>query len=77
MKTKPTLEFGNVIKILTAGQADIHGWAVAIAIVNNGGYLIGLHRLNGGQVIGAVGVSGGQPHEDTQVARAGIAVLGL
>ena len=37
----------------------------------------GLPILRQGEVIGAVGVSGVQSHEDEEVARAGIAALGL
>jgi glc operon protein GlcG len=37
----------------------------------------GLPILRQSEVIGAVGVSGVQSHEDEEVARAGIAALGL
>ena len=37
----------------------------------------GLPIMKDGQCIGAIGVSGAKPVEDTQVARAGIAALGL
>lgn len=135
MKSKATLELIDVQAIAAAAQAEAqkNGWAVAIAIVDDGGHLLHLQRLdgaapisshiapakantaamgrresrvyeemvNGGRVsflsaphvhglleggvpimhnghcIGAVGVSGVKSSEDAQIARAGIAALGL
>ena len=135
MKTKPYLEAADVKKIAAAAEAEAaqHGWAVTIAIVDDGGHLLHLLRLDGaaplsahiapakahsaalgrrdtkgyedminqgryaflsapeidgllegglpivkdGQCLGAVGVSGVKSTEDAQVARAGIAALGL
>jgi glc operon protein GlcG len=134
MKTKPALELSDLKKIAAAAEAEAlaHGWAVVIAIVDDGGHLLWLQRLDGaapisaqiapakartaatgrresriyeeminggrtsflsapmeglleggvpivadGQVIGAVGVSGVKSAEDAQIARAGIAALGL
>ena len=135
MKTKPYLEAADVKKIAAAAEAEAaqHGWAVTIAIVDDGGHLLHLQRLDGaaplsahiapakahsaalgrrdtkgyedminqgryaflsapeidgllegglpivkdGQCLGAVGVSGVKSTEDAQVARAGIAALGL
>ena len=135
MKTKPYLEAADVKKIAAAAEAESaqHGWAVTIAIVDDGGHLLHLQRLDGaaplsahiapakahsaalgrrdtkgyedminqgryaflsapeidgllegglpivkdGQCLGAVGVSGVKSTEDAQVARAGIAALGL
>jgi glc operon protein GlcG len=135
MKTKATLELADVKAIAAAAEAEAlaNKWAVSIAIVDDGGHLLWLERLDGagaisaqiapakaqtaalgrresrvyeeminggrvsflsapglhglleggvpilkdGQCIGAVGVSGVKSTEDAQVARAGIAALGL
>ena len=135
MKTKPELEFADVKKIAAAAEAEAlkNQWAVTIAIVDDGGHLLSLQRLDGaapvsahiapakartaalgrreskvyedmvnggrvsflsapaidglleggvpilkdGQCLGAVGVSGVKSTEDAQIARAGIAALGL
>ena len=135
MKTKPFLEAADVKAIGAAAEAEAlkNNWAVTIAIVDDGGHLLWLQRLDGaapisahiapakantaavgrreskvyedminggrvsflsapgleglleggvpivkdGQVLGAVGVSGVKSTEDAQIARAGIAALGL
>lgn len=135
MKPKPVLEAADVKAIAAAAEAEAlkHQWAVTIAIVDDGGHLLHLNRLDGaapvsshiapakartaalgqreskvyedivnggrtaflsaptidglleggvpimqnGACLGAVGVSGVKSPEDAQVARAGIAVLGL
>ena len=135
MQTKPVLEFADVKKIAAAAEAEAlsNKWAVTIAIVDDGGHLLHLSRLDGaaplsshmapakantaamgrresriyeelinggrtsflsapyvegllegavpimkdGFCLGAVGVSGVKSSEDAQVARAGIAALGL
>ena len=135
MKTKSTLEYADVVAISAATEAEAlkNNWAVTIAIVDDGGHLLSLRRLdgaapisahiapakahtaavgrreskvyeemiNGGRVsflsapdlkglleggvpimkdgvcLGAVGVSGVKSAEDAQIARAGIAALGL
>jgi glc operon protein GlcG len=135
MKTKATLELSDLKTIAAAAEAEAlkHGWAVCIAIVDDGGNLMWFQRLDGvapisahiapakartsalgmreskvyeeiinggrmsflsapdlqgmleggvpimkdGQCIGAVGVSGVKSSEDAQVARAGIAAIGL
>lgn len=135
MKTKHQLEAADVKAIATAAEAEAlrNQWAVTIAIVDDGGHLLWLQRLDGaaaisahiapakahtaamgrreskvyedvinqgrtsflsapqlqgmleggvpvmkdGQCIGAVGVSGVKSSEDAQIARAGIAALGL
>ncbi len=135
MKTKSVLEFKDVKAITAAAEAEAlkNNWAVVIAVVDDGGNLLALSRLdgvapisshiapakaktaalgcresriyeemiNGGRVsflsapqlegmleggvpimkdglcIGAVGVSGVKSAEDAQIARAGIAALGL
>ena len=135
MKTKAVLEFADVKTIAAAAEAEAlkNNWAVTIAIVDDGGHLLWLQRLDGvpaisahiapakahtaalgrreskiyedvinqgrtsflsvtaiggmleggvpilkdGQCIGAVGVSGVKSGEDAQIARAGIAAIGL
>jgi glc operon protein GlcG len=134
---KPTfnLEFADVQTLIDAARAEAtrHQWAVSIAVVDAGGHLLSMQRLDGappisshiapakartaalgrreskvyedvinggraaflsapglegmleggvpiltqGQCIGAVGVSGVKSSEDAQIARAGIAALGL
>ena len=135
MKTKSVLEFADVKAIAAAAEAEAiaNGWAVTIAIVDEGGHLLWLQRLDGappisahigpakahtaalgrreskvyediinggrtafltapdvqglleggvpimkdGFCLGAVGVSGVKSTEDAQIAKAGIAALGL
>ena len=135
MENKPFLTLDDAKRIAGAAEAEArqHGWAVTIAIVDDGGHLLWLQRLDGaaalsshiapakahtaamgrresktyedminggrtsfltapgveglleggvpivkdGQVIGAVGVSGVKSNEDAQIAKAGIAALGL
>ena len=135
MKTKAALELSDLKTMAQAAEAEAlkHGWAVCIAIVDDGGNLMWFQRLDGvapisaliapakartaalglresrvyeeminggrvsflsapslegmleggvpimkdGQCLGAVGVSGVKSSEDAQVARAGIAALGL
>ena len=135
MNTKPTLELSDVKAIAAAAEAEAlkNGWAVTIAIADDGGHLLWLQRLDGaaplsahiapakantsvmgrreskvyedvinggrtsflsapfiqgmleggvpimkdGHCLGAVGVSGVKSNEDAQIARAGIAAIGL
>lgn len=135
MKTKSTLEYTDVVAISAAAEEEAikNNWAVTIAIVDDGGHLLSLRRLDGaapisahiapakantaavgrreskvyedminggrasflsapdlkglleggvpimkdGFCLGAVGVSGVKSAEDAQIARAGIAALGL
>ena len=134
MKGKPVLTLDDVKKIAAAAEAEAvkNNWAVTISIVDDGGHLLWLQRLDGaapvsawigpqkaitaaigrresgvyekmvnegrmsflavtpvtpleggvpimvdGQVVGAVGVSGVKSSEDVQIAKAGIAALGL
>ncbi|GGX32050.1 hypothetical protein GCM10007242_43630 [Pigmentiphaga litoralis] len=134
MKTKHVLTSDDVKKIAAAAEAEAlaNKWAVTIAIVDDGGHLLNLQRLDGaapissligpakartaalgqretkiyedivnngrtaflsapldglleggvpiiveGQTIGAVGVSGVKSTEDAQIAKAGIAALGV
>lgn len=135
MQTKSTLELADLKAIAAAAEAEAlkNQWAVTIAIVDDGGHLLWLQRLDGaaavsahiapakahtaalgrreskgyedvinggrtaflsapalqgmleggvpimknGQCLGAVGVSGVKSTEDAQIAKAGIAALGL
>jgi uncharacterized protein GlcG (DUF336 family) len=135
MQTKPVLTLEDVKKIAAAAEAEAmaNQWKVAIAIVDDGGHLLWLQRLDGvapissqlapakaktaalgrreskiyedminngrysflrapeldgmleggvpivvdGHTVGAVGVSGVKSAEDAQIAKAGIAALGL
>jgi len=49
MQTKPILEFNDVKKIAAAAEAEAlqNNWAVSIAIVDDGGHLLHLSRLDG------------------------------
>jgi glc operon protein GlcG len=135
MKTQSVLEAADVKAIAAAAEAEAHknNWAVSIAIVDAGGHLLHLHRLDGaapisahiapakahtaalgrrdskgyedminggrsaflsaptvqgmleggvpimkdGACLGAVGVSGVKANEDAQIAKAGVAAVGL
>ena len=135
MKTKSVLEAADVKAIAAAAEAEAiaNNWAVTISIVDEGGHLLWLQRLDGappisahigpakahtaalgrretkvyedvinggryafltapdvkglleggvpimkdGFCLGAVGVSGVKSNEDVQIAKAGIAALGL
>jgi glc operon protein GlcG len=135
MKNKFVLDASDVKAIAAAAEAEAlkNNWAVTIAIVDDGGHLLSLQRLDGaaaisshiapakantaalgrreskvyedvinggrtsfltvpnvkglleggvpimkdGQCLGAVGVSGVKSSEDAQIAKAGIAAIGL
>ncbi len=135
MNTKPNLALSDIRTMAAAAEAEAtqHGWAVTIAIVDDGGHLLWLQRLDGaapisseiapakartaavgrreskvyedminqgrvsflsapsltglleggvpilvnGHCVGAIGVSGVKSAEDAQIARAGIAALGV
>jgi glc operon protein GlcG len=49
MKTKAVLTDADVSKMLVVAKAHAnkHNWAVTIAIVDDGGHLLGLQRLDG------------------------------
>ena len=53
MKTKPELEFSDVKKIAAAAEAEAlkHHWPVTISIVDDGGHLLWLQRLDGAAAI--------------------------
>src|SRR3954463_9794931 len=55
MKNKPVLELADVKAIAQAAEAEAlkNSWAVSIAIVDDGGHLLLLHRLDGAAPISA------------------------
>jgi len=135
LQSKPYLTHDDARRIAAAAEAEAHAhqWAVTIAVVDDGGHLLWLQRLDGappvsahiapakahtaalgrreskgyediinggrtaflsaptiegmleggvpvlvqGHCLGAVGVSGVKSTEDAQIARAGIAALGM
>ncbi|MCS4510334.1 GlcG/HbpS family heme-binding protein [Xylophilus ampelinus] len=55
MQTKATLELADLKTIAAAAEAEAlkHDWAVTIAIVDDGGHLLWLQRLDGAAPISA------------------------
>ena len=55
MKSKPTLELADLKAIAAAAEAEAlkNNWAVSIAIVDDGGHLLWLQRLDGAAPISA------------------------
>ena len=55
MRTKPCLSHADVKPMLAACEAEAakNKWAVAIAIVDDGGFLLGLSRMDGASAITA------------------------
>ena len=55
MKTKATLELADLKTMAAAAEAEAlqHGWAVSIAIVDDGGNLLWFQRLDGAAPISA------------------------
>jgi glc operon protein GlcG len=55
MKSKPTLTLEDTRRIAAAAEAEAlaNGWAVTIAIVDDGGHLLWLQRLDGAAPISA------------------------
>ena len=49
MQTKPELELADADRMLAAARAEAerHGWAVSIAVVDDGGHLLAFARLDG------------------------------
>ncbi|AYY55488.1 GlcG/HbpS family heme-binding protein [Burkholderia multivorans] len=49
MQTKPELELADADRILAAARAEAerNGWAVSIAVVDDGGHLLAFARLDG------------------------------
>jgi glc operon protein GlcG len=55
MRTKPCLTLADVKKMLAACEAEAvrNNWAVAISIVDDGGFLLGFERMDGAALISA------------------------
>jgi uncharacterized protein GlcG (DUF336 family) len=55
MNSKPTLALSDLRTMAAAAEAEAtqHGWAVTIAIVDDGGHLLWLQRLDGAAPISA------------------------
>lgn len=55
MKSKPTLTLDDARRMMTAAEAEAlnNGWAVTIALVDDGGHLLWLQRLDGAAPISA------------------------
>ena len=55
MKSKPCLTLEDVRRMAQAAEREAvqHGWAVTIAIVDDGGHLLWLQRLDGAAPISA------------------------
>jgi uncharacterized protein GlcG (DUF336 family) len=55
MRNKPSLTWADVKKMLAACEAEAakNKWAVAISIVDDGGYLLGFERMDGAPIISA------------------------
>jgi glc operon protein GlcG len=53
MRTKQSLTLADVKKILAASEAEAakNKWAVAIAVVDEGGFLLGFQRMDGAAAI--------------------------
>lgn len=49
MRTKPCLTHDDVVTLLNAARAEAqqNQWAVSIAVVDDGGHLLGMYRLDG------------------------------
>jgi glc operon protein GlcG len=68
MQHKPYLEHADVRKILEAARAEAwtHHWPVSIAVVDDGGHLLGMYRLDGAPLLSA----------EMSIAKARTAALG-
>lgn len=55
MKTKLSLESADIKRVAAAAEAEAlaNGWAVTIAVVDDGGHLLSLQRLDGAPPISA------------------------
>jgi uncharacterized protein GlcG (DUF336 family) len=55
MKTKPALELSDIKRIAAAAEAEAlqNNWAVTIAVVDDGGHLLWLQRLDGAAALSA------------------------
>lgn len=55
MQSKKFLELDDVKRVMAAAEAEArsHGWAVSIAVVDDGGHLLAMQRLDGAPPISA------------------------
>ncbi|ARN22495.1 heme-binding protein [Piscinibacter gummiphilus] len=55
MKSKPVLTQSDVARVLDAARAEAtaNGWAVTLAVADDGGHLLALERLDGCAPVGA------------------------
>lgn len=55
MFSKPVLSRSDVVRVLAAArtEAETHGWAVTIAVADDGGHPLALERLDGCAPVGA------------------------
>jgi uncharacterized protein GlcG (DUF336 family) len=55
MKTKPTLTLTDLRSMAAAAESEAlrHGWAVTFAVVDDGGHLLWLQRLDGAPPVSA------------------------
>ncbi len=55
MKTKPMLDLSDIKRIAAAAEAEAlkNNWAVTIAVVDDGGHLLWLQRLDGAAALSA------------------------
>ena len=53
MQQKPYLEHADACKMLEAARAEAwtHHWPVSIAVVDDGGHLLGMYRLDGAPLL--------------------------
>ena len=70
MKTKPATALDDVKRIAAASEAEAlaNRWAVSIAIVDDGGHLLWLQRLDGAAPISAQIAPGKAPHRRSAAA---------
>ena len=74
-------------KVMAGAEAKKNNWPVVIVILDSGGQLVMLQRLDNtqwgsveiavvdGKIIGSVGVSGVTPQQDAQIAQTGLDAL--
>src|ERR1700675_577182 len=70
MRTKQCLTLADVKKMIAACEAEAakNKWAVAIAVVDEGGFLLGFQRMDGAPAISAE-VSVGKPRTSAMTKR--------
>ena len=70
MRTRPSLNSDDVKKMLAACEAEAakNSWSVAVAILDDGGHLLGFHRMDGVRPISAE-VAIGKAHTSAVTSR--------